>query len=126
MTTLTNYEWKQDKEDEQGYYFILSDTLHHLDYNVLLVKDNGDIMVNGDYINNVPQHIAAAINPRLDYFMALKKAKGQCHDCHKGHDQKKPEEKKPETKKPEAKKTETKKPEEKKAEAKKADKKDKK
>ena len=75
--TLTNYEWKQDKEDEQGYYFVLTDTIHHLDYNVLLIKDNGDIMVNGDYINNVPHHIAAAINPRIDYFLAMNKARNE-------------------------------------------------
>lgn len=92
--TLTNYEWKQDKEDDQGYYFILTDTLHHLDYNVVLIKDNGDIMVNGDYINNVPQHIAAAIAPRLDYFMAMNK----CKNCHHHHEEKKPEAKKPEKK----------------------------
>ena len=97
--TLTNYEWKQDKEDEQGYYFILTDTLHHLDYNVLLIKDNGQIMVNGDYINNVPQHIAAAIAPRLDYFMAMNKVR---HQYHHKHDEKKPEPKK-EEKKPEKK-----------------------
>lgn len=92
--TLTNYEWKQDKEDDQGYYFILTDTLHHLDYNVVLIKDNGDIMVNGDYINNVPHHIAAAIAPRLDYFMAMNK----CRNCHQHHEEKKPEAKKPEKK----------------------------
>ena len=79
MRTLNNYEWKQDKEDEQGFYFVLTDTLHHLDYNVLLIKDNGQIMVNGDYINNVPQEIAAAISPRLDYFMALNKVRHQYH-----------------------------------------------
>ena len=100
--TLTNYEWKQDKEDEQGYYFILTDTLHHLDYNVVLIKDNGEIMVNGDYINNVPQCVAAAIAPRLDYFLAVKKL--QKH--HEHHEES--EEKKPEPKKSEAKKTEKK------------------
>ena len=103
--TLTNFEWKQDREDEQGYYFVLTDTLHHLDYNVVLIKDNGEIMVNGDYINNVPQYIAAAIAPRLDYFMAVNK----CRHCgnHKSHITHKPEtkkvEKKPEAKKPEKK-----------------------
>ena len=97
--TLTNYEWKQDKEDEQGYYFILTDTLHHLDYNVVLIKDNGQIMVNGDYINNIPHCLAAAISPRLDYFMAVKKLQHH-HDEH--HEEKK-EDKKPEPKKSEKK-----------------------
>ena len=125
MRTLNNYEWKQDKEDEQGFYFVLTDTLHHLDYNVLLIKDNGQIMVNGDYINNVPQEIAAAISPRLDYFMALNKVRHQYHR----QDAKKPEAKKPEAKKPEKKeekKSEAKKPEkkeEKKSEQKKTEKK---
>ena len=113
MTLNNNYEWKQDKEDEQGYYFVLTDTLHHLDYNVVLIKDNGEIMVNGDYINNVPQCVAAAIAPRLDYFMALNKCKNCHHQHHEAH--------KPETKKPEAKKTE-KKSETKKSEAKKTEK----
>ena len=89
--TLTNYDWKQTNEDEQGYYFVLTDTLHHLDYNVLLIRDNGDIMVNGDYINNVPHHIAAAIAPRIDYFVAMNKIKDGYH--HK-HDDDKKEEKK--------------------------------
>ena len=117
--TLINYDWKQDKEDEQGYYFVLTDTLHHLDYNVVLIKDSGDIMVNGDYINNVPHELAAAIAPRLDYFMAMNKVRGQHH--HK-HEAKKTETKKSEPKK-EAKKPEPKK-EEKKSEPKKAEKKD--
>ena len=119
--TLANYDWKQDKEDEQGYYFVLTDTLHHLDYNVVLIKDNGQIMVNGDYINNVPQYIAAAIAPRLDYFMAEKK----CQKCHQGHHDHKPETKKSEPKKDEKKsekKDEPKKAEKK--EEKKSDKKD--
>ena len=100
--TLTNYEWKQDKEDDQGYYFILTDTLHHLDYNVLLIKDNGQIMVNGDYINNVPQSVAAAIGPRLDYFMAMKSIRDAHHHHHddekKASEPKKKEEKKSEKK----------------------------
>ena len=123
--TLINYDWKQDKEDEQGYYFVLTDTLHHLDYNVVLIKDNGDIMVNGDYINNVPHEIAAAITPRLDYFMAMNKVRSKYH--HKPEQKKsepKKEEKKPE-KKPEPKKEE-KKPEPKKSEKKDDKKKDKK
>ena len=120
--TLINYDWKQDKEDEQGYYFVLTDTLHHLDYNVVLIKDNGDIMVNGDYINNVPHEIAAAIAPRLDYFMAMNKVRSKYH--------RKPEQKKSEPKKEEKKseKKEEKKPEpkkdEKKSEPKKSEKKD--
>jgi len=123
--TLTNYDWKQDKEDEQGYYFVLTDTLHHLDYNVLLIKDNGQIMVNGDYINNVPQSLAAAIAPRIDYFMAMNKLR---HNHHEHHEEKKPEPKKSskpkKTEKKEEKKTEKK--EEKKKSEKKDDKKGKK
>ena len=125
--TLINYDWKQDKEDEQGYYFVLTDTLHHLDYNVVLIKDNGQVMVNGDYINNVPQYIAAAITPRLDYFLAEK----GCQK-HNGHHAPKKAEPKKETKKAEPKKTEKKsepkkdapKKAEKKPEPKKAEKKD--
>ena len=124
--TLTNYDWKQDKEDEQGYYFVLTDTLHHLDYNVLLIKDNGQIMVNGDYINNVPQSLAAAIAPRIDYFMAMNKLRHNHHGEH--HEEKKPEPKKSskpkKTEKKEDKKSEKK--EEKKKPEKKDDKKGKK
>ena len=113
--TLTNYDWKQDKEDEQGFYFVLTDTLHHLDYNVLLIKDNGQIMVNGDYINNVPQSLAAAIAPRIDYFMAMNKLRHNHPEHH--HEEKKPEPKKSsEPKKSE--KKEEKKPEKKKEEKK--------
>lgn len=109
--TLTNYDWKQDKEDEQGYYFVLTDTLHHLDYNVLLIKDNGQIMVNGDYINNVPQSLAAAIAPRIDYFMAMNKLRHNHH--HEHHEEKKPEPKKSSKPKKPEKKEEKKKPEKK-------------
>lgn len=113
--TLTNYDWKQDREDEQGFYFVLTDTLHHLDYNVLLIKDNGQIMVNGDYINNVPQSLAAAIAPRIDYFMAMNKLRHNHPEHH--HEEKKPEPKKSsEPKKSE--KKEEKKPEKKKEEKK--------
>lgn len=115
--TFVNYDWKQEKEDDQGYYFILTDTLHHLDYNVILIKDNGDIMVNGDYINNVPQCLAAAIAPRIDYFMAMNKIKDRHH-----HKTEKKSESKKDDKKSEPKKTEKKK-DEKKAEPKKSEKK---
>ena len=103
--TLNNYDWKENGEDDNGYFFILSDTLHHCDYNVILVKDSGDIMVDGAYINNVPHGIAAAIAPRIDYFRTLKTIKGQHHNHH--HEEKKAEKKEPE------KKTEKKEPEKK-------------
>lgn len=67
------FTWKETDEDDKGYYFILSDTFHHSDYNVILIKDTGDITVNGDYIRNVPRDIASAIMPRIDYFKALMK-----------------------------------------------------
>ncbi len=112
--TLTNYEWKINGEDEKGYNFILTDTLHHCDYNVVLVKDNGEVLVNDGYLNTVAPELAAAINPRLDYFMTMKKIIR--HDSH--NFEKKGEKK--DTKKPEAKK------EDKKSDSKKDDKKDKK
>lgn len=89
--TLNNYNWKENGEDDKGYFFVLTDTLHHLDYNVLLIKDNGQIMVNGDYINNVPYELAVAIAPRIDYFKALKSIKDHHHEQHQ---EKKPENKK--------------------------------
>ncbi len=110
--TLNNYDWKENGEDDNGYFFVLTDTLHHLDYNILLVKDSGQIMVNGAYINNVPHELAVAINPRIDYFMALKNIRHH-------HEERKSEPKK-EEKKPEPKK------EEKKPEKKNSEKKDKK
>lgn len=78
--TLTKYEWKENGEDEKGYNFVLTDTLHHLDYNVVLIKDNGEVTVNGNYINTVAPEVSAAINPRLDFFLAMNKAK----DYHSG------------------------------------------
>jgi len=77
--TLVNYEWKQNNEDEKGYYFVLTDTLHHLDYNVVLIKDDGSVMVDGNYINTVSPELAAAIAPRIDYFIAMNKAKAEHH-----------------------------------------------
>lgn len=73
--TLKEFEWKENGEDDKGYFFVLTDTLHHCDYNVVLIKDSGDITVNGSYINNVPHDVAAAIAPRIDYFCALKSLK---------------------------------------------------
>ena len=78
--TLTKYDWKENGEDEKVYYFVLTDTLHHLDYNVVLIKDNGEVTVNGNYINTVAPEVSAAINPRLDFFLAMNKVK----DYHSG------------------------------------------
>lgn len=96
--TLNNYEWKENGEDDNGYFFVLTDTLHHLDYNVLLIKDNGQVMVNGDYINNVPYELAVAIAPRIDYFKALKSIKDHYHEHHHDSDESKKSEKKEEKK----------------------------
>ena len=93
--TLNNYEWKENGQDNNGYFFVLTDTLHHHDYNVLLIKDNGQIMVDGAYINNVPHSIAAAIAPRIDYFRALQNIKSAHHEH---HEEKKSEPKKEEKK----------------------------
>lgn len=87
--TLNNYEWKENGQDDNGYFFVLTDTMHHLDYNVLLIKDTGDIMVDGAYINNVPHEIAVAIAPRIDYFKALKNIRDRHHEHHEHHEEEK-------------------------------------
>lgn len=87
--TKNIFKWEESEEKEDGYYFVLTDTLHHLDYNVVLFKDDGKVTVNGAYIDNVPHSIAAAIAPRIDYFLAMKKIK-ECNGAHcKRHDEKK-------------------------------------
>ena len=111
--TLTNYNWKETGEDEKGYFFLLSETLHHCDYNVILIKDDGKVMVNGDYINNVPHELAAAIAPRIDYFQTLKSIRDKHHAKHHVNKAEKKESKKPEPKKSESKKAEPKKAEKK-------------
>ena len=121
--TLTNYNWKETGEDEKGYFFLLSDTLHHCDYNVILIKDDGKVMVNGDYINNVPHELAAAIAPRIDYFQTLKGLKEKHYTKHHTKPVAKKAEKKTEPKKTEPKKAEPKKTE-KKTEPKKVEKKE--
>lgn len=90
------FSWEYKKEDDTGYYFLLTDTLHHEDYNVILIKDTGDVTVNGGYINTVPHHIAMEIAPRLDYFKAVKKIS---NGFHKNHEEDVPAEKKEEKKK---------------------------
>lgn len=110
--TLTKYDWKENGEDDKGYFFVLSDTMHHLDYNVILIKDNGEVTVNGNYINTVSPELAAAINPRIDFFMAMNKIKDRHSDS------------KSESDKKEEKKTDKK--DNKKSDSKKSDKKDKK
>lgn len=75
--TKNIYKWEECEEKEDGYYFVLTDTLHHLDYNVVLFKDDGKVTVNGSYLDNVPRCLAAAISPRLDYFLAKKRIKDE-------------------------------------------------
>lgn len=79
MTTLKNFEWKENGEDEKGYFFTLTDTFHHCDYNVVLIKDDGKVTVNDAYIDTVPHDVAAAIAPRIDFFQTMIKL-----GCRKG------------------------------------------
>ncbi len=75
--TLADYEklieWEEVKEDDSSYYFLLTDTIHHCTYNVVLIKDTNEIMVNGDKIDNYPRSFIQAIMPRINYFMAVKR-----------------------------------------------------
>ena len=74
---LADYEklikWEESKEDNTSYYFLLTDTFHHCTYDVVLIKDTGDIMVNGDKIDNMPRVIQQLIMPRITYFLAEKR-----------------------------------------------------
>lgn len=75
--TLADYEklikWEESGENNDSYYFLLTDTLHHCTYNVVLIKDTNDIMVNGDKIDNIPRNIRQLIVPRIEYFLAVKR-----------------------------------------------------
>lgn len=66
-------QWEESKEDDKSYYFVLTDTYHHCTYDVVLIKDTGEVMVNGDKLDNMPRNIQQLIAPRVEYFKAVKK-----------------------------------------------------
>jgi hypothetical protein len=64
------FKWEEQPDDNKGYYFVLADTYHKCDYNVILFKDDGRVTVNGARLNEMPCDVAMAIRQRLDYFNA--------------------------------------------------------
>lgn len=57
--------WKKNGSDEKGYYFILTDSQKGFDYEVIVLKDTGDIMVNGGYLKTVPRDMAELIQSKV-------------------------------------------------------------
>ena len=35
------FKWEEQPDDNKGYYFVLADTYHKCDYNVILFKEIG-------------------------------------------------------------------------------------
>jgi hypothetical protein len=59
------FVWKNEGEDERGYYFVLTDSNRGFDYSVVLIKDSGDVQVNGAYLKTHPRDIQEFVQKKL-------------------------------------------------------------
>lgn len=120
--------WAEKGQDDNGAYFILTDSKRGFDYEVMLVKSTNEIQVNGAYLKTVPRDIGEFIQMKMGQAMIYGKqdGTGPKEGCPNFEPDKKPapkkktESKKETVKKPVSKKTtkEEKKPVEKKEEKK--------
>ena len=73
---MGDFTWKGKGEDDKGSYFILTDSQRGHDYEVTVVKDTGNVQVNGSYLKTMPRDIQE--------FVAMKLNQGGCK--HKNED----------------------------------------
>lgn len=62
---MGEFTWRDEGEDEKGHYFILTDSNRGFDYNVILIKDTGDVQVNGAYLKTHPRDIQEFVQKKL-------------------------------------------------------------
>jgi len=70
------FKWRQDGEDEKGYFFVITDIAGGEDYGVTLIKDTGELHVNKEYVKTIPRDAFEAAKMRAKNFMALKQMMG--------------------------------------------------
>lgn len=77
---MGDFSWKNKGEDDKGSYFILTDSQRGHDYEVTVVKDTGNVQVNGSYLKTMPRDIQEFVAMKLN----------QCGCKHKGDSETKP------------------------------------
>ena len=108
---MGEFTWTEKGQDDNGAYFILTDSKRGFDYEVMLVKATKEIQVNGAYLKTVPRDIGEFVQMKMNQAMIYGK-EGCDNPIAAEPNRKKPVEKtvKVTVKKPVTKKTETKKP----------------
>lgn len=63
---MGDFSWKNKGEDDKGSYFILTDSQRGHDYEVTVVKDTGNVQVNGSYLKTMPRDIQEFVAMKLN------------------------------------------------------------
>lgn len=63
---MGDFTWKGKGEDDKGSYFILTDSQRGHDYEVMVVKDTGNVQVNGNYLKTMPRDIQEFVAMKLN------------------------------------------------------------
>lgn len=74
---MGEFVWKDEGEDDKGHYFILTDGVRGFDYNVILIKDTGDVQVNGAYLKTQPRDIQEFVHKKLQMCQGYKGPSGE-------------------------------------------------
>lgn len=102
---MGGFKWDNEGQDDKGYYFILTDKDRGFDYQVVLIKDTGEVEVNGAYLKTCPRDIQEIISKKLLFTTGEKKRKYKTSPkVEKKIKKEEPKKEKPEIKKEEPKK----------------------
>lgn len=75
---MGEFTWTEKGQDDNGAYFILTDSKRGFDYEVMLVKATNDIQVNGAYLKTVPRDIGEFVQMKVNQSMIYgKEGEGQ-------------------------------------------------
>ena len=75
---MGEFTWTEKGQDDNGAYFILTDSKRGFDYEVMLVKATNDIQVNGAYLKTVPRDIGEFVQMKINQSMIYgKEGEGQ-------------------------------------------------
>lgn len=72
---MGDFKWKEKGEDDKGSYFALTDNDRGFDYNVVIMKDTGDVQVNGSYLKTCPRDIQDFVQMKLNQCQSKKQKK---------------------------------------------------
>ena len=72
---MGDFVWKEKGEDDKGSYFVLTDNDRGFDYNVVIIKDTGDVQINGAYLKTQPRDIQEFVQKKLQQCSMTKQKK---------------------------------------------------